>query len=73
VTLGYVTLDDPNVVSIDVAMALAVEKFQIPLTLTGGSGFGWSRSSTLQACPYKYYRKYVKPLPIANGSGSGAE
>lgn len=58
--LGHIVVQDPNVVSIDVAMKQAVVDLEIDLTLTGGSGHGWSRSSTLQQCPYKYYRKYIK-------------
>jgi len=60
--LGCIQSEDPNAVSVDEALKLAVEKLGIDLTLTGGSGHGWSRSSTLQQCPHKYNLKYNKKV-----------
>ncbi|KKM92263.1 hypothetical protein LCGC14_1220160 [marine sediment metagenome] len=58
--LGHIMVEDPTVVSMDAALKRAVEELGIDLTLTGGSGHGWSRSSTMQQCPHKYDQKYNK-------------
>lgn len=62
--LDYVVVDPPNVLPMDVALHRAAEHFNIEITLTGGSGFGWSRYSTLQACPYRYYLRYVRKTSV---------
>lgn len=58
----FISTDSPQTTPVDVAIRLAAEKLGISgLTLTGGSGRGWSRQRTFQECPYKFNRMYVQP------------
>jgi hypothetical protein len=66
--LGHVVIDDSGAKPMDVCLAQAALALNITVQLTGGSGFGWSRQSTLQACAYRYFLKYKKEMPIERKS-----
>lgn len=61
--MEHIILDNPDIVPLDAALWQASLNLGLRFTVTGGSGYGWSRYSTLQKCPYKYYLRYVKKVP----------
>lgn len=74
-TRTEIIIEDPNIVPMDSALWQAAQTLELRFIITGGSGYGWSRYSTLQKCPYKYNLKYRKkvergaaPAPLEIGA-----
>lgn len=63
--------DEPSLLQIhtpiDVALERVFEAWGMPRLGGASSGRGWSSFSTFQACPYKWFRRYVEPLPANPG------